>query len=463
MQFAIDDTFNTVAKMKVVGVGGAGGNAVNRMVQTGMDGVEFIAVNTDAMALDNNMAHVRLQIGEKITGGLGAGANPQIGMKAMEEDKDKLRAQLEGSDMVFITAGMGGGTGTGAAPVVAEIARELDILSVGVVTKPFAFEGPVRDRNATAGLDALRSIVDTIIVIPNQKLLSIIEKTTTFRDAFKMADQVLTSATRGISEIILRHGDIQVDFADVKAIMKQGGDALMGSGLGAGENRAVEAADRAIHSPLLDDVSISGAGGVLVNIAGGEDLGMLEVNDAMNYIYEAVGTGNNANIIFGTVIDPQLKDEVCITVIATGFGEKNSRIPKLESRDLKPDSSVDQRLSRITESDIKQHQHEHFRQGPPVQSTAESTGINFGSNQPELKAHTLEQDEPVAAEVVRAVQEQHPSSNPAVERPEKAQIKKAADKSSRISSFDPSSHGAYSPGGADIDYETPAFLRYPSE
>ena len=332
MQFAIDDTFNTVAKMKVVGVGGAGGNAVNRMVQTGLEGVEFIALNTDAMALDNNMAHVRLQIGEKITGGLGAGANPKIGMEAMDADRDKLRSHIEGSDMVFITAGMGGGTGTGAAPVVAEIAREMNILTVGVVTKPFIFEGPIREKNAKIGLDAFKKIVDTIIVIPNQKLLSIIERTTTFRDAFKLADEVLSSATRGISEIILKHGDIQVDFADVKAIMCQGGEAMMGSGTGVGENRALEAAEKAIHSPLLDDISITGATGVLVNITGGEDLGMLETHDAMNFIHEAVGVKSNANIIFGTVINPQLKDEVSITVIATGFG--NSAQPIQETFEI---------------------------------------------------------------------------------------------------------------------------------
>ena len=321
MVFSFDDSVKTVAKLKVVGVGGAGGNAINRMVTSGLAGVEFIAVNTDAMALEHNRADVKIQIGTKLTGGLGAGANPSVGNMSMQEDRERVRAQLEGADMVFIAAGMGGGTGTGAAPVVAEIAREMGILTVAVVTKPFLWEGPVRDKNATGGLEALRKNVDTVIVVPNQKLLSVVSKTTPLREAFKMADDILSSATRGISEIILKHGDIQVDFADVRAIMSQGGDALMGTGHASGENRATIAADRAIHSPLLDNVSIAGATGVLVNITGGDDLGIMEVNDAMNFIYEAVGTETQANIIFGTVINPEFKDEIAITVIATGFGQ----------------------------------------------------------------------------------------------------------------------------------------------
>jgi cell division protein FtsZ len=240
---------------------------------------------------------------------------------SMQEDRERVRAQLEGADMVFIAAGMGGGTGTGAAPVVAEIAREMGILTVAVVTKPFLWEGPVRDKNAVNGLEGLRKNVDTVIVVPNQKLLSVVSKSTPLREAFKMADDILSSATRGISDIILKHGDIQVDFADVRAIMSQGGDALMGTGHAQGENRATIAADRAIHSPLLDNISIAGATGVLVNITGGEDLGIMEVNDAMNFIYEAVGPETQTNIIFGTVINPEFKDEIAITVIATGFGQ----------------------------------------------------------------------------------------------------------------------------------------------
>ena len=321
MVFSFDDNVKTVAKLKVVGVGGAGGNAINRMVASGLQGVEFIAVNTDAMALEHNRADIKIQIGTKLTGGLGAGANPTVGNMSMQEDRERVRAQLEGADMVFIAAGMGGGTGTGAAPVIAEIAREMGILTVAVVTKPFLWEGPVRDKNAANGLDALRKNVDTVIVVPNQKLLSVVSKTTPLREAFKMADDILSSATRGISDIILKHGDIQVDFADVRAIMSQGGDALMGTGHAQGENRATIAADRAIHSPLLDNISIAGATGVLVNITGGEDLGIMEVNDAMNFIYEAVGSEIQTNIIFGTVINPDFKDEISITVIATGFGQ----------------------------------------------------------------------------------------------------------------------------------------------
>jgi cell division protein FtsZ len=336
MVFSFDDNVKTVAKLKVVGVGGAGGNAINRMVASGLQGVEFIAVNTDAMALEHNRADIKLQIGTKLTGGLGAGANPTVGNMSMQEDRERVRAQLEGADMVFIAAGMGGGTGTGAAPVVAEIAREMGILTVAVVTKPFLWEGPVRDKNAANGLEALRKNVDTVIVVPNQKLLSVVSKSTPLREAFKMADDILSSATRGISDIILKHGDIQVDFADVRAIMSQGGDALMGTGQAQGENRATIAADRAIHSPLLDNVSIAGATGVLVNITGGEDLGIMEVNDAMNFIYEAVGTETNANIIFGTVINPDFKDEIAITVIATGFGQVHTPkqfSPKLTGMD----------------------------------------------------------------------------------------------------------------------------------
>ncbi|MDB5049285.1 MAG: ftsZ [Fibrobacteres bacterium] len=344
MVFSFDDSVKTVAKLKVVGVGGAGGNAINRMVISGLAGVEFIAVNTDAMALEHNRADVKIQIGTKLTGGLGAGANPNVGNMSMQEDRERVRAQLEGADMVFIAAGMGGGTGTGAAPVVAEIAREMGILTVAVVTKPFLWEGPVRDKNATGGLDLLRKNVDTVIVVPNQKLLSVVSKSTPLREAFKMADDILSSATRGISEIILKHGDIQVDFADVRAIMSQGGDALMGTGHASGENRATIAADRAIHSPLLDNVSIAGATGVLVNITGGEDLGIMEVNDAMNFIYEAVGTETQANIIFGTVINPDFKDEIAITVIATGFGQTHA--PK----QLNPNMAKGLDLSRRPDS-----------------------------------------------------------------------------------------------------------------
>ncbi|MDD5674819.1 MAG: cell division protein FtsZ [Chitinivibrionales bacterium] len=322
MVFTLDENFDAVARMKVVGVGGAGGNAVNRMVKAGLGGVEFISINTDAMALDNNHATNRMQIGEKITKGLGAGANPEIGRMAMEEDREKIAAALEGADMVFITAGMGGGTGTGGAPVVAEIAHEMDILTVAIVTRPFLFEGKVRDRNARKGIDDLRNCVDTIIVIPNQKLLSIVDRTTSLIDAFKTADDVLFQATKGISDLITVHGLVNLDFADVKTIMKGMGDALMGTGYAEGENRAVIAADNAIHSPLLDDVSIVGAKGILINITGGEDMTLYDVNDATQTIYDAVGEDTETNIIFGAVTDPTMSGKIRVTVIATGFSEE---------------------------------------------------------------------------------------------------------------------------------------------
>ena len=321
MNFKFNEQFDTVAKMKVVGIGGAGGNAVNRMITEGLSGVEFISVNTDAMALDNNRATKRIQIGERITKGLGAGANPDIGRLAMEEDRDKIAEEVNGADMVFITAGMGGGTGTGGAPAIAEITRELDILTVAIVTRPFLFEGKIRDKNARHGIDELRKIVDTIIVIPNQKLLSIVDRNTSLIDAFKTADEVLHSATKGISDLISKHGLVNVDFADVKTIMKGMGDAIMGSGIAEGENRAVLAADIAIHSPMLDDISIAGAKGILVNVSGGEDLTLYDVGEAIQTIYDAVGDEVETNIIFGAVNDVEMNGKIQITVIATGFNE----------------------------------------------------------------------------------------------------------------------------------------------
>ena len=335
MIFTLDENFDAKAKMKVIGVGGAGGNAVNRMVSGGLVGVEFISINTDAMALDNNKATHRIQIGDKITKGLGAGANPEIGRIAMEEDREKVAAMLEGADMVFVTAGMGGGTGTGGAPVVAEIARELDILTVAIVTRPFLFEGKVRDRNARKGIDELRHSVDTIIVIPNQKLLSVVDRTTSLIDAFKIADDVLHQATKGISDLISVHGLVNLDFADVRTIMKGMGDALMGTGYAEGENRSVTAADNAIHSPLLDDISIVGAKGILINITGGEDMTLYDVNDATQSIYDAVGEDVETNIIFGAVTDPAMNGKIRVTVIATGFNEEKLEMKKEEANAAK--------------------------------------------------------------------------------------------------------------------------------
>lgn len=306
-----------MAKMRVVGVGGAGGNAVNRMIDAGLQGVEFIAVNTDAQVLELSKATCRLQIGQNVTRGLGAGANPEVGRRSIEESRDQMAEELAGSDMVFVTAGMGGGTGTGAAPVVAQVAREAGALTVGIITKPFAMEGSTKMRNADAGIEELKECVDTLIVIPNQRLLSVSSKETTLKDAFAMADEVLHQATRGISDLITIPGEVNLDFNDVRTVMMQGSDALMGTGASVGEDRSVEAAQKALHSPLLEDVNIKGATGVLVNISAGIDLKLFEVNDAVTVITEAAG--EEAHVIWGTVLDDQLGDELRVTVIATGF------------------------------------------------------------------------------------------------------------------------------------------------
>ncbi|MBD3217449.1 MAG: cell division protein FtsZ [candidate division Zixibacteria bacterium] len=315
-----DDRNN--ARIKVVGVGGSGGNAVNRMIESGLTNVDFVSINTDMQALDGSKAGVKLQIGTKITRGLGAGADPETGRKAIEEDRDKVAEALEGADMVFVTAGMGGGTGTGAAPVVAQIAKEMDALTVATVTRPFEFEGRKRMNRALGGIHELKSHVDTLIVIPNQRLIDIADKDTLLTDAFLMADEVLLHATRGISDLITVRGLINCDFADVKTVMKEMGDALMGTGTCSGEDRAQEAAHQAISSPLLEDVSITGARGVLINICGGSDMTLHEVNSATSIISEAAGS--DANIIFGAVIDPEIKGEIRVTVIATGFGKQKS-------------------------------------------------------------------------------------------------------------------------------------------
>jgi cell division protein FtsZ len=323
MFFELDTSYENHANMKVVGVGGAGGNAINRMIDARLSGVDFMAINTDAQDLKAGKASHQVQIGSRLTKGLGAGADPEIGRKAIEEDRDLLAESLVGSDMVFVTAGMGGGTGTGASPVVAEIAKDHGALTIGVVTKPFDFEGRKRMSRALMGIEELKDKVDTLIVIPNQKLLALASKETVLTDAFKLADEVLLQATKGISELITVPGLINLDFADVKTVMAEMGDALFGIGYGSGENRAKEAAQQAIASPLLDSVSIAGAKAVLVNITGGPDMALLEVNEAASLVTEA--SGQDANIIFGAVIDENLKDELRVTVIATGFGNGNNR------------------------------------------------------------------------------------------------------------------------------------------
>ncbi len=305
------------ARIKVIGVGGGGGNAVNRMIEAGIDNVEFIVANTDLQALKRSLAPTKIQLGGKLTKGLGAGADPNVGRDAALEDTDKIIEVLEGADMVFVTAGLGGGTGTGAAPIIASLATELNALTVGVVTKPFPFEGKRRMQQAEIGLAELRECLDTVITIPNERLLNAVDKNATLSDAFKSADDVLRQGVQGISDLITITGLINVDFADVKTVMQGMGIALMGVGRASGERRAIEATQNAINSPLLEEATIHGAKGVLINITGGNDLRLFEVNEASTMIREAAD--ENANIIFGAVIDESLQDEMKITVIATGF------------------------------------------------------------------------------------------------------------------------------------------------
>ena len=321
------------ASLKVIGVGGGGTNAVNRMIEAKIQGVEFIAINTDGQALNRSNADIRLRIGDSLTKGLGAGANPEIGQKAALESKDELLGVLQGADMVFVTAGMGGGTGTGAAPVIAQMARELGALTVGVVTKPFLFEGRVRQIQAEKGVAALKENVDTLITIPNERLLQIVDKNTSIVEAFRMADDVLRQGVQGISDLITITGLINVDFADVKTIMSTAGSALMGIGTAKGENRAVQAAKSAINSALLE-TSIEGSKGVLLNITGSSNLTLADVNEAAAIITEAADP--DANIIFGAVIDESLGEDIRVTVIATGFEQRRSKRMGLDDLEIKP-------------------------------------------------------------------------------------------------------------------------------
>lgn len=323
MRIELEDAPGNTALMRVIGVGGAGGNAINRMIDEELEGVDFISANTDAQALGQSRAANTIQLGKKLTRGLGAGARPGIGRQAVAEDADEVRAALDGADLVFIAAGMGGGTGTGAAPVVGEIARELGALTIAVVTRPFSFEGKRRMRQAEQGLAELRRTVDTMIVVPNDRLLPVVGKGTTFTDALKKADDVLLNATRGISDLIRVSGDVNVDFADVRTVMSSCGAALMGSGFGRGEDRALKAAQDAITSPLLDNISILGAKGVLINITGGSDLTIDEVTDISTMVAEEAG--DEAEIIFGTVLDSTMEEKIRVTLIATGFDDRVER------------------------------------------------------------------------------------------------------------------------------------------
>jgi cell division protein FtsZ len=319
MKFKLDEEVKVGAKMKVIGVGGAGGNAINRMIESDLKGVEFITTNTDLQALERTKAPQRIQIGARLTKGLGAGSDPELGRKAIEEERELVEEALSGADMVFIMAGMGGGTGTGASPLIAEISKQLGSLTVGVVTKPFHFEGKKRMKRAEMGIEELKEKVDTLIVIPNQRLITLVSKETSLLEAFKLADDVLLHATKGISDLITIPGLINLDFADVKMVMSEMGDALMGTGSGSGEGKAKEAAQGAISCPLLDEVSISGAKGLLINITGGSDLSLNEVSEATSVVHEAAGS--EANIIFGAVIEENISEEIRVTVIATGLNQ----------------------------------------------------------------------------------------------------------------------------------------------
>ncbi|OGP31065.1 MAG: cell division protein FtsZ, partial [Deltaproteobacteria bacterium GWC2_42_51] len=332
--FELDESINKGAKIKVVGVGGCGTNAVNTMIEAKLEGVEFVVANTDCQALGVSKASLKIQMGENLTKGLGAGANPEIGRNSAIESREAIRDALQGADMVFITAGMGGGTGTGGAPIVAEIAKEVGALTVAVVTKPFVFEAKKKMKQAEEGLKALKGVVDTVITIPNQRLLSIASKTTSLTDAFKKANEILHQAVKGISDIITTPGLVNVDFADVRTIMSEMGLALMGSGVASGENRAVEAAKKAISSPLLEDISIHGAKGVLINITGASDMTLHEVNEASMLIQEEAH--EDAHIIFGAVVDDKIGEEVRVTVIATGFGKEESRRLTAVGRNIAP-------------------------------------------------------------------------------------------------------------------------------
>ena len=361
-----ESSIDTLATIKVIGVGGGGNNAVNRMIEHGVQGVEFISVNTDAQALNLSKAEVKMQIGAKLTRGLGAGANPEVGKKAAEESKEQIEAALQGADMVFVTCGMGGGTGTGAAPVVAQIARDLGALTVGVVTRPFSFEGRKRATQATGGIASMKESVDTLIVIPNDRLLEIVDKSTPMLEAFREADNVLRQGVQGISDLIAVPGLINLDFADVKTIMSNKGSALMGIGVAAGENRAAEAAKKAISSPLLE-TSIDGAQGVLLNITGGSNLSLYEVQEAADIV--ATASDQEVNMIFGSVINDNLKDEIVVTVIATGFNEeiiqpKPTR-PALGQQQQKPVSSMPKREPKREEAP----QQEPTRNTPPTATT----------------------------------------------------------------------------------------------
>jgi len=361
MEFSFDTDLTTGAVIKVIGVGGGGGNAINRMIEEGVSGVEFIAANTDVQALRSSKADTVIQLGPKLTRGLGAGAQPEVGKRAAEESAETVSQALEGSDMIFITAGMGGGTGTGAAPVIAQIAKELGALTVGVVTRPFGFEGSKRSYFATEGIEALRANVDTLLIISNNNLLEIVDKKTPLTEALREADNVLRQGVQGVTDLITNPGMINLDFADVKTVMENKGDALMGIGVASGEDRVIEATRKAIYSPLLE-TTIEGAENVLLNVTGGMDMSLIEAQDASEIVIQAAG--NDVNIMLGTAIDPNLKDEIRVTVVATGVAKEDAD----EALGLQPES---RRQPNLTHNSNMQVNHRPVRQ-QQQQSTAQT-------------------------------------------------------------------------------------------
>ena len=384
MLFEPVDLKEQKAKLIVVGVGGGGGNALNRMIEDGMNSVDFIAVNTDAQDLENNNSQTKLQIGKELTKGLGAGANAEIGQQAVEENKEVITTTLENSDMVFITAGMGGGTGSGAAPAIAKISKEMGALTVGIVTKPFAFEGPKRHKRALAGIEEMKKNCDTLLPIPNETLLEITDENTTVTESFKLADSVLHQATKGISDLINIPGLINLDFADVKTTMKNMGGAIMGTGTAQGQEKAILAAQEAINSPLLQDASIKGAKGLLVNITGPEDMTMHELNAASNIIYEEAG--EEANVILGCILDNQINDEIQVTVIATGLNRTTNNLNIESSRYTNDDSVIPPRFkpeNSIQLDNVKPSE-------KPIEDRQEN--LNLEENHPETKNTSYNDD-----------------------------------------------------------------------
>ncbi|NCU16200.1 cell division protein FtsZ [Pallidibacillus pasinlerensis] len=380
-----ESQIDQLATIKVIGVGGGGNNAVNRMIEHGVQGVEFIAVNTDAQALNLSKADIKIQIGAKLTKGLGAGANPEVGKKAAEESKEQIEEVVKGADMVFVTAGMGGGTGTGAAPVIAKIAKELGALTVGVVTRPFSFEGKRRQTYAANGITTMKDSVDTLIVIPNDRLLEIVDKSTPMLEAFKEADNVLRQGVQGISDLIAVPGLINLDFADVKTIMSNKGSALMGIGIASGENRAAEAAKKAINSPLLE-TSIDGAQGVIMNITGGVNLSLFEVQEAAEIVSSA--SDEEVNMIFGSVINENLKDEIVVTVIATGFNEDSNQNKQPQTRpNVKQAKTTTSTQSQSqNQSQTQQRREQPVNEQPQYQEPARETNVDYQEDMLDIPA-----------------------------------------------------------------------------